>query len=208
SVSPHTRVYSRSDGSSPPSWRSFCSLSAMTPSAPSSARSRSGSYVVPAGVCPHRHTLGMSVGGPESVIVAPSGTSALMSDRATRLCTMSSTIRRRTARPSARGAAAPVGPAAKGLRPSLRWCPARPGSPRSTSRPCRGRAAVSTSCAHSLPCDQLDLVAAVHLGQVHADVVGGLGGHVLTDKVGADRKLTVAPVDEHRKTDGPRAPVV
>src|SRR5581483_8865987 len=54
SVSPQTRVYSRSEGKRPPSCRSFCRRSAMTASAPSSARSTSGSYVTAGGSAPHR----------------------------------------------------------------------------------------------------------------------------------------------------------
>src|SRR5206468_657861 len=64
----------------------------MAPSASSSARSRSASYVTQAGSCPRRHASGMSVGGPESVMRAPSGTRVWMSERATRLCRTSPTM--------------------------------------------------------------------------------------------------------------------
>src|SRR5439155_585491 len=91
-VRPQTREYSRRDGRSPDAWRSRWIRSAITASAPSSARSRSDSYVTPCGSCPHRHAVGISVGGPASVIRAPSGRSVLMSERATRLCRTSPTM--------------------------------------------------------------------------------------------------------------------
>jgi len=58
------------------------------------------------------------------------------------------------------------------------------------------------------PRDDLDLVAAIDLGKVHANVVACGGRHVLADEVGSDRKLAMAAVDEDREPDGTGTPVV
>ena len=43
---------------------------------------------------------------------------------------------------------------------------------------------------------------------MHAYVVAGGGGHVLSDEVGADRELAVSAVHEYRQAYGPRTSVV
>ena len=53
-----------------------------------------------------------------------------------------------------------------------------------------------------------DLVDAVDLLEADVDPLLARGRQVLADVVGADRKLAVAAVDEHRELDALRAPVV
>src|SRR5262249_22163528 len=53
-----------------------------------------------------------------------------------------------------------------------------------------------------------NLVDFVHLDELHLDALGARGRKVLADVVGADRKLAVAAVDEHRELDARGAAVV
>src|SRR5206468_11043630 len=64
----------------------------------------------------------------------------------------------------------------------------------------------STSCRH--PRDDLDLVPAVDLDKVHANIVARGGRRVLADEVGPDRELAMSTVDEDREADGARTSVV
>src|SRR5712691_3681187 len=52
------------------------------------------------------------------------------------------------------------------------------------------------------------LVDAVLLLHQHLDALGVRGRHVLADVVGADRKLAVAPIDEHGELDRARPPEI
>src|SRR5712691_5103768 len=114
--------------------------------------------------------------------------------------------RRRTGSPCGHAAVARAGWAAEGFRswPASDREPSR--SHLATSRRSRGRDGDSTSCRH--PRDDLDLVAAVNFGEMHADVVGRRSRDVLADKVGADRELAVPAVDEDRQADGAGTTVV
>src|SRR5258706_90432 len=118
------------------------------------------------------------------------------------------TLPRRTGSRSCPAAAAPAGWAAGGSRPSRRSSRGPPRSPRETNRRCRGRGGGPISCRYRLTRDELDLVAAIDLGEVHAHVVGGLRRDVLADEISADRELAMAPVHEHGEADGARTPVV
>src|SRR3954451_11273793 len=55
--------------------------------------------------------------------------------------------------------------------------------------------------------DEKDAVDFVHLDELHLDALAAGGGKVLSDVVGPDGKLAVAPVDEARQLDARRAPV-
>ena len=55
---------------------------------------------------------------------------------------------------------------------------------------------------------QLDLVAAIDLGEVDAHVIAGRGRYVLSHEVRADRKLAMTTVDEDREAYRARAPVI
>src|SRR5438045_175241 len=125
------------------------------------------------------------------------------SSNETRVRVEASAKKRMTVRPRRGGR---DGSGAEGSRSWLGSDRGRYRSRHATSRRCRERGVGSISCRH-LRYD-LDLVAAIHLREVHADIVAGGRRHVLSDEIGPDRKLAVSAIDEDRETYRLRTSVV